>query len=74
MVTGFEEIRRIDSEIQNLDDTLSLIHNAIAENIAKGTRNVDEVHRTFEPRIPHLAGIIEKKGQKHHHLPISTKI
>lgn len=63
MTNSFKEIRRIDEEIENLEHTVTLVHNAIAENIARGEHNIDEVHKIYEPRLIHLANVMKQKAR-----------
>ena len=61
MSATFKEIRKIDEDIENVEHTITLVHNAIAQNIAIAEHTVDHIHKVYEPRLIHLANLIKIK-------------
>ena len=56
MTSSFKEIKKIEEEIINEDEeTITLVHTAIAENIAQDPENEATIKQVYEPRLVHLA-------------------
>ena len=61
MVKAFNEIRELQKDIENVEHTITLVHQAITENIAKDFENEEEIKKIYEPRRIFLAKQIETK-------------
>ena len=61
IVTAFKEVTRLNEEINNLHETITLIHAAIAVETARKVYTEDQIHNTYEPRVLHISNLIEKK-------------
>ena len=58
---AFNEIRELQKDIENVEYTITLVHQAITENIAKDFENEEEIKKIYEPRLIFLAKLIETK-------------
>ena len=61
MTSSFKEIKKIEEEIINDEETITLVHTAIAENIAQDPENEATIKQVYEPRLVHLAKKVKDK-------------
>lgn len=61
MIRAFEEIRQLQKEIQDVENTITLVYQAIAENISRNAENEEQIKATYEPRLVYLSKKIETK-------------
>ena len=61
MSASFKEIKKLDEEIENVEHTITLVHNAIAENISKKVHDADNIKDLYEPRLVHLTNLVKQK-------------
>lgn len=61
MSASFKEIRTLDEEIENVEHTVTLVHNAVAENISKNPDDAEKIQNLYEPRLIHLTNLIKQK-------------
>ena len=64
MVEAFKEIRVLQNDIESLEHTITLVHQAVADNISKNIENEDEIRKIYEPRFIFLAKSIQTKVLK----------
>ena len=61
MKSAFHEIERLRDEILDLECTITMVHDAAAEYIAKDPENEKNIQKIYEIRFLHLAKLIESK-------------
>ena len=64
MIVAFGRIRELESNLEDIDETITIIHQAIASNIAKNEENEEEIKNIYEPRLLHYAKLYETKVTK----------
>ena len=61
MVAAFNKIRELEKQICYLEETIGLVHNAIATNIARKPEEEMEIQAIYEPRLTLLAKEMQDK-------------
>ena len=57
----WEEITLLKQQIRDFDRTINLVHDAIAQNIAKGPEHEKDIRAVYELRLLHLSDLVDKK-------------
>ena len=55
------EMGRLRQEIDDLEFSITLVHDAAADNLAKNPEKEDEIERIYEPRLLHLVKLVDAK-------------
>ena len=61
VTSAYKEMKRTEEDISSVENTITLVHAAIAENIAKNVEREDEIKKVYEPRLIYLAKKVEEK-------------
>ena len=61
MKAAFSEIKQLRKNIEDLENTVALVHDAVAENISKNPGNEENIRKIYEPRLILLGKLIETK-------------
>ena len=61
MKSAFDTIRKCEDDMDDIDHTISLIHQAIASYIAEDPESEEEIKKVYEPRLAHFTKLYEAK-------------
>lgn len=61
IISVLEKIKDLEHGIQNCEEKIKLVHNAIALNILKTPENKEEIQRIYQPRLDYLDKKLKKK-------------